>query len=277
MRKYHLSTGILRVLMILVTIFMLYPFVWNLISSFKSSTEFLGNPFSFPQTLEWGNYVRALEKSKIVANFKNTLYIELLTCCFFVLLVVPTSYTLARFRFFSSHLQSSFYMSLIFIQAQCIMIPLFLQMNQLHWLNQLTPLALLYAVMSCPFAIFLLSGYMKGIPKDFEEAAKIDGCGYFRILRSVIIPIVKPGIATVVMLTAMNTWNEYPVALVLLTDETKQTISVGVAAMYEVQRYSTDWGALFAALVLVLIPTVAIYLFGQKYLIAGANLGGVKE
>ncbi len=277
MRKYHLSSGILRVLMIMVTIFMLYPFIWNIISSFKSSAEFLGNPFSLPETLEWSNYARALEKSKIIANFKNTVYIEILTCFFFVLLVVPTSYTLARFKFFSSRLQNSFYMSLIFIQAQCIMIPLFLQMNQLNWLNKLTPLALLYAVMSCPFAIFLLSGYMKGIPKDFEEAAKIDGCGNFRILRSVIIPMVKPGIATVVMLTAMNTWNEYPVALVMLTDENKLTISVGVAAMYEVQRYSTDWGALFAALVLVLLPTVAIYIFGQKYLIAGANLGGVKE
>ncbi|NJP41709.1 carbohydrate ABC transporter permease [Oscillospiraceae bacterium HV4-5-C5C] len=263
--------------MIMVTIFMLYPFIWNIISSFKSSAEFLGNPFSLPETLEWSNYARALEKSKIIANFKNTVYIEILTCFFFVLLVVPTSYTLARFKFFSSRLQNSFYMSLIFIQAQCIMIPLFLQMNQLNWLNKLTPLALLYAVMSCPFAIFLLSGYMKGIPKDFEEAAKIDGCGNFRILRSVIIPMVKPGIATVVMLTAMNTWNEYPVALVMLTDENKLTISVGVAAMYEVQRYSTDWGALFAALVLVLLPTVAIYIFGQKYLIAGANLGGVKE
>lgn len=156
------------------------------------------------------------------------------------------------------------------------MIPLFMQMSALNWLNKLTPLSLLYAVLQGPFSIFLLSGFMQGIPKDYEEAAMIDGCGYWRILRSVIVPLAKPGVVTVIMLAAMNIWNEYVVALVMLTDPKKQTVPVGVAAMYEVQRYATDWGALFAALVMVLLPTAVVYAIGQKYLMEGVSAGGVK-
>jgi N-acetylglucosamine transport system permease protein len=167
-------------------------------------------------------------------------------------------------------------MAAIFIQATYIMIPLFLQMNSLNLLNKLTPLGILYAVMQFPFSIFLLSGYMKSIPMDYEEAAKIDGCTYFGILKNIIFPMSKPGIVTVCMLSAMAAWNEYAVALVMVTDPKIQTLTVGLAALYEIQRYATDWGALFAALVIVLIPTIIIFAIGQKYLIQGINVGGVK-
>ena len=160
--------------------------------------------------------------------------------------------------------------------ATYIMIPLFLQMNKLNLLNSLTALGVLYATMQFPFAIFLLTGFLRSIPRDYEEAAMIDGCGPFRILTSIIIPMCKPGIVTVCMISAMAAWNEYPVALVMVTDPTKATLPVGLANLYEIQRYATDWGALFAALVLALIPTVILFIVGQKQLVQGLSVGGVK-
>ena len=130
--------------------------------------------------------------------------------------------------------------------------------------------------MDFPFAIFLLTGFLRSIPRDYEEAAMIDGCGPFRILTSIIIPMCKPGIVTVCMISAMAAWNEYPVALVMVTDPTKATLPVGLANLYEIQRYATDWGALFAALVLALIPTVILFIVGQKQLVQGLSVGGVK-
>ena len=262
--------------MVGITAVMLYPVIWNIYSSFKTSTEFLGDPFALPASLQWDNYLRALQKTNIPDNFKNSLYVVVVSLLLIALLVVPCSYCLARFRFFGSRLMRGLYMSLIFIQVPCIMIPLFLQLNDLGWLNKLTPLSLLYAVGQIPFSVFLLSGFMRGIPRDYEEAAMIDGCNYFGILWRIIVPMAKPGIVTVLMLSTMSVWNEYVLALVLLTDPAKQTIPVGVAAMYEMQRYATDWGALFAALVLVLLPTAILYAIGQKYLIEGVNIGGVK-
>ena len=271
-----LSNGLLRLTLVGITAVMLYPVIWNIYSSFKTSTEFLGDPFALPASLQWDNYLRALQKTNIPDNFKNSLYVVVVSLLLIALLVVPCSYCLARFRFFGSRLMRGLYMSLIFIQVPCIMIPLFLQLNDLGWLNKLTPLSLLYAVGQIPFSVFLLSGFMRGIPRDYEEAAMIDGCNYFGILWRIIVPMAKPGIVTVLMLSTMSVWNEYVMALVLLTDPAKQTIPVGVAAMYEMQRYATDWGALFAALVLVLLPTAILYAIGQKYLIEGVNIGGVK-
>ena len=185
--------------------------------------------------------------------------------------------TLSRYRFAGRRLIKSFFMALIFVPVSLIMIPLFSQMSSMHLLNNRIALSFVYAAMLYPFSIFLLSGYMEGIPKSYEEAAEIDGCTPLRTLLYIITPLAKSGIFTVVLLDAMNAFNEYAIALVLITDQAKQTIPVGIATLYEAQRYATDWGALFAALTIVIIPTVVFYIAGQRYLIEGVNVGGIKE
>ena len=183
-----------RLFLILVAIIMLYPLAWNVVSSFKTSTEFLTDPFAWPQGLAWDNYVRAYEKSNLAANIGNSIYVVLETLVIIVICVVPCSYCLVRYKFPGAKLILNIYMAAIFIQATYIMIPLFLQMNKLNLLNSLTALGVLYATMQFPFAIFLLTGFLRSIPRDYEEAAMIDGCGPFRILTSIIIPMCKPGI-----------------------------------------------------------------------------------
>lgn len=274
--KQHVFNGLARALMLLFTLIVLYPVFWNIISSFKTSTEFLEDPFALPASLEWDNYARALSKSNLLLNFKNTLIVEIAALVTMALIVIPSAYCLSRFRFFGSKTLSGLYMSMIFIQTPCIMIPLFLAMNRLNFVNKLIPLGVLYAVGATPFSIFLLSGFMKSIPLDYEDAATIDGAGWGCILVRIIVPMAKPGVVTVMMLAAMNNLSEYIVALVMLSDTSKQTIPVGITAMYEMQRYATDWGALFAALVMVLVPTALIYVIGQRYLMQGINVGGVK-
>lgn len=265
-----------RILLILVTAIMLFPLVWNIYSSFKTNTEFLTNPFALPAAMEWSNYARAIEKSNLAANIGNSLLIVLESLAILVVCAIPCSYCLVRYKFFGAKVILTVYMAAIFIQATYIMIPIFLQMNMLNLLNNRAAMGVLYATMQFPFAIFLLTGFLRSIPRDYEEAAMIDGCGPAGVLRKVIIPMAKPGIVTVGMVSAMSAWNEYPVALVMLTDADKQTLPVGLANLYEVQRYATDWGALFAALVLALIPTIILFLIGQKQLLQGMNVGGIK-
>ncbi len=275
-RKAVFVRWIVRIFMIAVTVIMIYPLIWNIYSSFKTNNEFLSDAFSLPKGLAWDNYARAIEKSNLLENVGNSALIVIITLGVILACAVPCAYCLVRYRFFGSKLILNIYMAAIFVQATFIMIPLFLQMNSLHLLNNRPALAVLYATMQFPFAIFVLSGFLRSIPRDYEEAAMIDGCGPARTLLQVIVPMSKPGIVTVCMISAMSAWNEFPVALVMLTDPGKQTLPVGLANLYEVQRYATDWGALFAALVLALIPTVVIFLVGQKQLIQGMNVGGLK-
>lgn len=274
--KAKLIKYLTRIFLLIVAALMLYPLLWNFISSLKTSTEFLTDPFAWPTGLALDNYVRAYVKSNLAANILNSLYVVCLSLIIIIICVVPCSYCLVRYKFPGAKLILNIYMAAIFIQATYIMIPLFLQMNKLNMLNSLSSLSLLYATMQFPFAIFLLSGYMRGIPRDYEEAAMIDGCGPFRILWNIIIPMCRPGIVTVCMISAMAAWNEYPVALVMVTDPLKATLPVGLANLYEIQRYATDWGALFAALVLALIPTIILFIVGQKQLVKGLSDGGVK-
>ena len=274
--KSRVFTWVTRIFLIIVALVMVYPLLWNLLSSFKTNTEFLADAFTLPSHLEWDNYARALEKSHLLDYVWNSLYVVAVSVVVLVVCVIPCSYCLVRYKFVGHKQILGMYMAAIFIQATYIMIPLFLQMKDLHLLNNRLALGVLYATMQFPFAIFLLTGFMSSIPKDYEEAAMIDGCTHFGVLRHVVVPMAKPGIITVCMITAMAAWNEYPVALIMLQDEKLKTMPVGLAALYEQQRYATDWGALFAALMLALIPTIMLFIIGQKQLLQGTNVGGIK-
>jgi len=267
---------VLRIIMILFTIIFLFPLIWNLISSFKTNTEYLTNPYALPSALQLDNYIAAMEKANMASYFGNSVYVVILATILLLLFAVPISYVLARYKFRGSKLIITIYMGCIFLQATYIMIPLFLQLKEINALNNLSALSLVYAVMQFPFTIFTLHGFISALPSEYEEAARIDGASNFKILTRIVVPLCKPGISTVTMLAAMGFWNEYPLALVLLTDEAQKTLPIGLANLYEVQKYATDWGALFAGLIIVLIPTMIIYLFGQKYLLQGIGEGGLK-
>ena len=271
------SKWLLRFFLVICTVLLLYPFFWNIIASFKTNTEFLMDQVSFPKQIAWDNYVRAFTRANMGSYIFNSLFVVALSTILLIIFVVPISYVLARYRFFGSRFIESLFMICIFIQATYIMVPLYVQMHNLGMTDNLAAMSLVYAVLSFPFSIFLMTGYLRTISRNFEEAARIDGCGNWRILISIIVPLAKSGIATVSMLAAMGFWNEYPLALVLIQTVEKRTIPIGLAHLYQIQRRATDFGALFAALVIVLIPTIIIYLLGQRYLLKGISAGGIKE
>lgn len=277
MKKSRLGTWICRICMLFGTFLFLYPLWWNLVSSFKTNTEFLTDPFSLPSGFAWDNYVRAFVKADMGRYFFNSVYVVILAVALMLVLCVPISYVLARFRFWGSKVLMNFLMCCLFIQPTYIMVPLFLRLNSFHMLDNLSAMSLVYAVLRIPFSVFLLEGFIKEISPAYEEAAVLDGCSNVQTLLYVIIPMAKPGIVTVAMLAAMSYWNEYPLALVLIQSVEKRTLPVGLANLYEVQQYATDWTALFAALIIVLIPTLILYMVGQKRLISGIGMGGLKE
>lgn len=274
--KSRLITLFVRIFLITFLVLEIYPFLWNLFSSFKTNTEFLTDPFALPGGLEWDNYVRAYEKSNLKDYIWNSFYVTILTWAITMVCAIPLSYCLSRYRFFGSKLILTLFMTAMFISGNYIIVPLFLQMKSMGLLNNLTGLCFVYAAFRLPTSVFLLSGFMRDIPRDYEEAASLDGCGPFSVLTRIIIPLSKPGIATISLLCVMSAFNEYPIALVVLTEAEKRTLPVGLANLYEVQQYATDWTALFAALMIAMIPTIILFLVCEKQLLKGISVGGVK-
>jgi N-acetylglucosamine transport system permease protein len=275
-REFKLGKLILRMFLLFLTIIMIYPLIWNVIASLKSNEEILENPWSLPAKINFESFVRAFTEANIGGYVLNSVIVTILSIVVMLCLAVPSSYVIARFNFPGRKLLQNFFMAGLFIQPIIILVPLFILVNDLHINDNLFWLSVIYAVTNISFSIYLLIGFMKTIPKEYEEAAMMDGCGYLTTLIRIIIPLAKPGIITVSIFNFFTYWNEYALALVLVTSDEKKTIPIGLANLMEVQRYATDWSALFAGLVIVLVPTVLVYILVHKKLTEGMMVGGIK-
>lgn len=267
----------LRVFLLIAAVLVVYPLLWNLFSSLKSNTEIMANPWTLPTVLHWENYFNAFEAANMADYVLNSLIVVALATAIHLLLVIPLTYVLCRYRFAGYRAIFGILTACIFIQEPYILVPLYLQLSKIHLLDNLFVVAIVYATVRIPFSTFLLTGFMRNIPVDYEQAAMLDGCSYTRILWRVVAPLARPGIFTVGLLATLGYWNEYAIAMTLLSTDTKLTLPVGLVNLYEVQRYATDWGALFAGLMIVLIPTIIVYIIAQDKLTEGMSVGGIKE
>lgn len=270
------SVSTIRVILIVFLFMVLVPLLWTIMQSFKTSQEFFANPWALPDVFNINNYTNAWNKANMSGYFLNSVYVTIISTIFLMILSVPISYCLARFKFRGCELIMLAMTLGLFIQPTYILVPLFLLVNKLGLLNNLTALSLIYAVIQLPFAIFILTGFIKGVSREYEEAAEIDGCTRLQTIRHVVLPMIKPGVLTVLIFNFMGFWNEYAMAFTLLHDDAKKTLPVGLQNLMEIQRYSTDWGALFAGMVIVIIPTVIVYALLNKKLTESVNVGGLK-
>jgi N-acetylglucosamine transport system permease protein len=266
----------MRVVLLLFTALVLGPLIWTIMMSFKTSREILTNPWALPQGFALENYVNAFIKARMTDYFSNSVIIAIVSTLILMAVSVPAAYVLSRYTFKGRKLISNIYMAFIFVQGTYLMVPLFLQMMEFKMLDNRFWLCVVYAVVRFPFNIFLMSGFLRAIPVEYEEAAAIDGCNNFQTMTRIMLPMAKSGMVTVIMLALIAYWNEYPLALILIQTDAKKTLPIGLANLFEVQKFATDWGALFAALVIAMIPSGIVYLCGHKKLTSGLSVGGIK-
>lgn len=265
-----------RLVLALSSLLVLYPLFWNLMSSLKSSAEVMADPWSLPAVPRFDNYARAFVQARIGDYLWNSVIVTAAALALLAILALMTSYALSRFACRVSRLLRSLYMAGLFIQTPVILVPLFLMLSGAGLVDKRPTLVLVYAVGALPFSIYLLTGYMASVPRDFEESATIDGCNRYQTLFRIVTPLVQPGLITVLIFNFFSFWNEYPIALTLVYTDSKKTLPTGISNLFEVARYATDWGALFAALAIVLVPTVVVYALTQKKLTSGVMIGGLK-
>lgn len=257
-------------------VFLAFPLVWLVSTSFKSAQE-LGriDPTWIPQSPTLENFRQAFETQPLARSALNSLIVAGGATLVSVAIAVPAAYVLVRYRSKVSTATTGWILVSQMFPFVLIIIPLFLVLKNLHLIDSLGGLIIVYVVWNLPFSLWMLQGYVKAVPASLEEAAAMDGASRFRTLRSVVLPLLAPGVVATVMFSFVTAWNEFFFALVLLKSPENQTMSVILTHFLGAEGVA-DLGPLAAASVLATIPSLVFFALLQKRLAGGLMAGAVK-
>jgi len=259
----------------LFLIFTVFPLYWIFITSLKESKDMFTFPIQYwPETITFDNYINIFKISSFNIYITNSLILSIAAGFFSLIIAVLSGYVLARFEF-----KGKAQVIFAFFITQMIplfigLAPLYLLMSKLQLLNRLPSLMLMYTVMMVPFCTVIMKGFFERIPSSLEEAAMIDGCSRITALFRVIIPVMVPGIAATFIFAFVQCWNELFLAIMFIDKEESKTIPVAMNSF--ITKFDIDWGAMSAATVLSVIPTLLLFAFAQKYIVEGMTQGSVK-
>jgi raffinose/stachyose/melibiose transport system permease protein len=250
------------IIYIILTFFMVisvYPLIWMFFNSFKTNEEiFSTNPFGFPTEWQFFNYLKAFTNYRMDKFFLNSVIVAIGTVVLTCLLSLMFAYSVSRMRWKLSKVANIYLMTGLMIPIQVIMIPLVLIVRSLHLYNTYPGLILPYTAANLAFSATVFYGALRTIPGEMEEAACIDGANIYRTFFSIIMPIAKSSIATVIIFVFLNSWNEFQIAMVLTSKVSAQTLPLGL--MTFMGEHTVDWGGMSAAMVVASFPAVLIYL-----------------
>ena len=272
----------------MLAITIVVPVAWVFMASVKENREFYGNPWTLPEGLYWQNFVDAWNKASMGEYMINSVIVTALAIVLLLVISLPAAYCLARFNFKGKKFLNTAFMAGLFINVNYIVVPIFLMLRdgdvflkkvlgEGFLLNNLVVLAVVYAATALPFTIYLLSGYFVTLPHDYEEAAYIDGAGFFTTMIQIIFPMAKPSIITVILFNFLSFWNEYIISMTLMSSaKGPKTLPVGLLNLMQAQQSAAEYGMMYAGLVLVMLPTLILYMCVQKQLTEGMTVGGLK-
>jgi ABC-type glycerol-3-phosphate transport system permease component len=259
-----------------VTVFI---FVWLLLSSLKTNVEVFGSPWALPATpLEAAsaNFGKAWNLSKMGSYLGNSIVVTSLSVLLVVAVSAPASYALTRMRFFGNTFLSYYFIAGMGLPLQLMLIPLFVLLSQVKLANSLQGLILVYVAVSIPFTTLLLTGFFRTLPSELEDAAAIDGCSEFGTFWRVMMPLASPGLMTAAILNFVSIWNEFLLALLIIKRDTLRTMPLGIYGLRYSMQYTADWSALFAGVVIIVIPNLLFYLIFSDRITSGLTLGSGK-
>ena len=261
------------------------PLVWAMVSSFKTNSEFLSNPWAVPDAAQFDNYVRAWTTANIGQYFVNSVIVVVISVPLTMLLGAMAAYVLARYEFPGNRLVYYLFVSGLIFPVFLALVPLFFVVRNTQdyplvgdflGLNSHLSLALVYAAFSLPFTVFFLYAFFRTQPTSVAEAAIVDGCSHFGLFFRVMLPMAKPGLISIGLFNVLGHWNQYILPVVLMNDPEKKVLAQGLATLAISQGYRGDWTALFAGLVIALLPVLIVYILFQRQVQAGLTAGVLK-
>ncbi len=253
----------------------LFPVYWMFTFSLKNNEEIFGsNVAGLPREWLWSNYEQAMNTGNMGRYFANSIIIAIVTIALVMLISLMATFALTRFVWKGRKQMNAFFMLGLTIPIHAAIVPIYVTLSKLDMLNKYSSLIIPYTAFSLAMGILICTGFMQELPIDLDEAACIDGCGTWGIFLRIIVPLMKPAVATVSIYTFLQCWNELMFATVFISDSAHKTLPVGVQAFFG--QYNTNWGPVGAALVIATFPTLLFYIFFSKKIQHSFISGAIK-
>lgn len=271
----RIGMGLLYVFLALASLIAVFPLLWIILSSFKTSGEMASHPLAFfPETWTFDYYKRVMTNLNFGVNIKNSLIVSLSATAITIVISSLGAYGIVRFFPRTGKKMTKLLITTYMFPPILLAVPYSIIIIKIGLVNSFTGLVLTYLSLSVPYAVWMLIGFFQTVPLEIEEAAKVDGAGKLRVFLQVVLPVVSPGIVATAIYTFINAWNEFLFALLLINTSSKMPISV---ALYSLTGSEIlDWGEMMAASVIVILPSVIFFMFIQKKIAGGLSDGSVK-
>lgn len=249
---------------------------WIVAASFSNSRDIFAGEMFAENAPHFDNYVKAWVSGNVSVYFMNSVLYTFSSIFGVLVIGAPCAYALSRFRFKGNKIIQNMFISTMGIPSIMIILPLFALFTSLQLTNSRWMLIILYICINVPFTVFFLMAFFKNLSTTFEEAAAIDGCGPIKTFWVIMMPLAQPGIITVTIFNFITIWNEYFMSMIFASRTELRPVAVGLFTMVQSMRYTGDWAGMFAAVVIVFLPTFILYIFLSEKIIAGVTGGAIK-
>lgn len=263
-----------NIVLMMFSITCIFPAIWLFYSSLKEKSEFYNSPLALPKAPDFQHYISILTKSNILTWMGNTIRNSVLSLFFILLLGFIIGYFLSRYRFRGRNMLYSYFLIGMLVPVHALMVPMYVLFTKAGLNDNWFTLVLPYTALGLPIAVFLAESYIKSIPLEVEEAAAIDGSSIHRTLFSIILPMCKPILVTVGIIQFFYVWNEFTYSLILIDSEKWMTVPVGITLFKG--QFSTDFPKMMTAMLLAILPAMALYFAFSKQITEGMVAGAVK-
>jgi raffinose/stachyose/melibiose transport system permease protein len=249
----------------------LAPMIVIVLDSLRPNTQVLSHPLGLPTSLDFSSYATAWTQASFATYVRNSVLVTVGAVALDVCVSLPASYVLGRFQFRGSGMLIAYFLSGLMLPIRLGILPIFYLLGNLGMVDSRLGLVLVYAASGVPFSVFIMAAFFRGLPRELEEAARVDGAGELRVFARIMVPLVKPAIATVVVFRFVPLWNDFFFPLVLLRSTDKYTLPVGLTQFFG--EFQTNWSALFAGLVIATAPLIILFVVATRQIVAGLTAG----
>lgn len=274
-QPYTMATLSIQIVMTIVAIIFIAPICIVINYSFKTKKElYLSSPLSLPQSFNLDNYRKAFEKLNMVTTFTNTLLYTIISVFILAILCGTTAWAIARCQHKLFNFLYVYFIIGILIPYQALFLPIYIIGFKLNLTNTRYGIIFMYIATTISFGVFLMTSFMSTVPIELEEAARIDGCSIFRTYFSIVLPMLKPAMATLIIMQAFQIWNDYLLASLFVSSKQLKTLTVAIQSLFSAQ--TSDYSTAMAAIVISVLPIAILFISLQKYFIKGMTVGAVK-